>query len=235
MKMKSVPNYGKRITLFLVLLAVLLSLPTIVLAQATIFGEVWGDHGWPVSGATVQFGEYTANTGPMGEFMIDNVVPGDYEVTISHPDYVTLNTQETVVDGQNYFGYQLEALYADFVVFRVYDSENDQNIEGASVTFDGDTQLTNVNGIAQWMHVLLYETYTVVIEAEGYQTYTEDIYIEDDMPHEIGLDPLATIFGEVWGDHGWPVSGATVQFGEYTANTGPMGEFMIDNVVPGDY
>ncbi|MBZ0264978.1 carboxypeptidase regulatory-like domain-containing protein, partial [bacterium] len=120
---------------------------------------------------------------------------------------------------------------ADAVVFLVHDSQTDQHIEGASVTFDGETQLTNVNGMAQWMHVLLHETYTVVIEAEGYQTYTEDIYIQDDMPHEIGLNPLQV--GNIGGivtdlQTGFPIIGATVQFGEFETVT-------LQQPIPGGY
>jgi hypothetical protein len=233
------------------------------LVFGSIAGTVYDDAtGEPLSGVHVTSrlsGEYPfvreAISGNDGTYIIDQLIPGDYNLTACKRDYVPQDYAEPVtVDGDDITGidFNLQPIVVAGIsgVVTVYGSN--EPIEHALVCainsnhpFHWRWAITNEAG--EYEIELLSGEYMVQAWAWGYLAVatTEPIVVEDEVVTGIDFELLPLDFGSISGTvynaDGEPIAGALVDAGMVNGHfhkrvrTDENGNYMFDQVLPGSY
>ncbi len=193
--------------------------------------------GDPIEGAFVVIGENFFNTDENGEVTVD-AVNGTYYYTVTKADFEMLSGEVTVDGADVTETVTLRMVY--FVYFTVND-EDDNPIEGATVTIEDSTLTTTASGETQIE--LPNGTYAVSISKDGYETVADEFTVQN-----AGLDisvtlPMVqndyTVTFNVTDDEANVLEGAEVSFTDgtdtWTAVTDASGVATFNNIVNGDY
>ena len=134
-----------------------------------------------ISDASVSFDGKTTPTDANGNTSFE-LTAGTYDVDITHGDYYSHQTQETVDSSTTDFGYVLDELPEYDVTFTVEEAYSAEAIENASVTvIDGGTTeadlTTGTDGTAT--STLQEGRYKFRIDKDGYQTTETHETVDD--------------------------------------------------------
>ena len=194
-----------------------------------------------IEGAEVTLGGETLVTGPNGQtdpFTVDAEVAHDF--TVVADGYETLEESQSwpADHGGQSVTYRMDPASPEMgeIVGEVTDGDTGDPIEGADVEVDGTTVTTNADGLYEVGDLQTAATYTVNVDADGYQPDSSSVPVEDtDTVHaDFELDPEPSgptaIEGTVAdADTGDPIEGATVTFSGGGSNavftTGDDGTF----------
>ncbi|MDP8206536.1 MAG: carboxypeptidase regulatory-like domain-containing protein [Candidatus Electryonea clarkiae] len=132
----------------------------------------------PVEDAEILFGAEETTTDENGEWEIPPQGQGEYDVLITAEHYYNYAETVEVEQGENTFDFELIPLAT--VTGTITDSETDLAIEGAEISFDDFlyTAVSDENGDYSIEDVEAGE-YTLLITAEGYFDYEEDVEIDE--------------------------------------------------------
>ncbi len=193
--------------------------------------------GDPIEGAFVVIGENFFTTDANGQITVE-ALNGTYYYTVTKADYEMVSGEVTVDGADVTENVTLRLVY--FVYFTVND-EDDNPIEGATVTVEDSTLTTTASGETQIE--LPNGTYQVSISKDGYETVSDEFTVQN-----AGLDisvtlPMVqndyTVTFNVTNDEANVLDGAEVSFTDgtdtWTAVTDADGLATFNNIVNGDY
>ncbi|MGH8776066.1 MAG: MSCRAMM family protein [Jiangellaceae bacterium] len=222
-----------------------------------VSGAVTDDDGNPVPGAVVTVdgpgGTFTATTDSSGNYLVDQVPPGDYTITVEPPDgfsdvslppelviEVPPDSEEPIVD-QNFVLQTLPSLSGAVTAA-------DSPVPNATVTITGPggTQSTVTGPDGTYSFDGLEDgDYTVTVEPPaGYTVVGDDELDEtvagDDVENvDFALARPGALGGTVTDTDGNPVAGVEVVVngpgGDVTLTTDDEGNYFTDGLEPGDY
>ena len=201
-----------------------------------------GSGATPVSGATVVLnpGGYTATTGALGTYSIDNLTPGDYTVTVTATGYETWTGNKTVATGTNIQNVDLTPIVETGSLTGVVRS-GATPVSGATVTLTpGGYTATSIIGGGFSISDIPVGDYTITVTATGYLEWTlPKTIVSGTNLQDVELTPIVET-GSLTGvvrSGATPVSGATVTLnpGGYTATSIIGGGFSISDIPVGDY
>ncbi len=205
----------------------------------TISGTVTDLSGTPVGGATVSAGGKGTTTDVHGDYTLGLLAPGEVTVEASKPGYTTSVETINVTQDMEY-NIQLAKLQQTTVSFQVWDSEKEIPVEGATVAFNGQTYITNADGITEDASVSGYGEFPYTVSKDGYEDVTGFIYLDggqEFVNESVYLRPIPTPVSDVdttvsfvvRDDQGTEVEGAAVEFSgqTYTTNADGIAEITV--------
>ena len=186
--------YGERIQVMIDELVPLDSLRPEVLPQAglTVVDRATGE---PVYRAEVRYGEKVRATDYSGVASMDNLEEGVCVFTVTHQAYFPV-TDSLVITGDTSLVVALTRKLAD-LRFEVRDSSG--VLADASVSLNGWRLATGSDGMAWYSNQPARHTYRFSVEAAGYGTVTDSLYLELDTTVTVRLRRVTGI-----GEHGLP-------------------------------
>ena len=143
-----------------------------------------------LEGATIKINESTYLTDSEGVAIV-SLPNGTYEYTAFKSGYMSVN-DFVVVDGMEVS--KIIELEQAFYTFRltVRDIENGNYIQGAEIQINGETHITNVNGVSSI--TLPNGDYEYTVTHRNYKRYTGTVTIKDqDVPETIFLELRDTV------------------------------------------
>ena len=132
---------------------------------------------------TIEGSPRTARTNAQGEYIIEYLDPGSYNVTAELFGYVvqTNNNVVIIADQTTTSNFVLPAAAAVTVSGTVIGSDTNQPIEEAMINLYGEANYgpvaTATNGTFSIPNVISSATYTIEVVKAGYQTYIEELII----------------------------------------------------------
>jgi uncharacterized membrane protein len=213
------------------------------LVPGTISGQVTdaGD-GSPVSAVRVSDGTRYDFTDPYGNYAIDGVPPGDYQVVASKDGYESSSLTVTVLEGNTAVAdfYLNEIVVPGSIIGKVADAEDGSPILGAVVSDGTRTTTTDASGEYTIADVPP-GTYEVTAGKSGYESSssTVDVLSGTTAVADLSLTRII-VFGTITGlvtdaEDGSPIVGAVVTDGTRTTTTDASGEYTIADVPPDSY
>ena len=168
------------------------------------------DSGLVISGASVKVGDSTELTDDQGIAII-SVPSGSFEMTVFKSGYMSYSGIVTIEDESIS---QIVELHKAFYTFRltVRDIENGNFIAGAELNVDGNTVITNINGVANI--TLGNGTYEYTVIARNYKKYTGTVVVKDqDIVETIYIELRDTVINYTVNDAltGDPISGVLIE------------------------
>jgi thermitase len=217
------------------------------LSQIIVPGSITGtvtdaENGSPIVDATVTDGTRTAATDATGKYIIADLPPGSYEVTVSKEGYESSSSTVDVPSGNSaVVDFSLnEVIVLGSITGSVTDAEDGSPIVGTAVTDGARTATTDASGEYTIADVPS-GSYEVTASKEGYQTSssTVDVLPGTTAVAEFSLNEIiipGSITGSVTdAEDGSPIVGATVNDGTRTAITDASGKYTLIDVPPGSY
>jgi thermitase len=196
----------------------------------------------PIVGATVSDGTRTVLTDAAGQYSINDVPPGSYQVAAGKEGYETSSLAVSVpLGGTAEADFSLnEVIVPGNIVGTVTSAKDGSAISGAQVSDGSRTALTDALGTYTIDNVPP-GSYEVVASKEGYQTssLTVTVLAGSTTVANLCLSEIVvpgSIAGSVTdAKDGSPVVGATVSDGARTAVTDTGGQYIIGGVPEGSY
>ncbi|MCB5234303.1 MAG: carboxypeptidase regulatory-like domain-containing protein, partial [Candidatus Cloacimonetes bacterium] len=148
-----------------------------------IEGIVRGAGGAPLPGVSINLDQrVTATSDANGMFYINNLLPNDYELTLSRYGYLTQTVDVTVEeDVTEELDITMEEMPKVSVTGTVVASDTGDGIGGATLTLSGYADYTVATNLAGDFivdaSVYAYNTYDYVLTATGYTTLTGSIEV----------------------------------------------------------
>ncbi|GAB1765757.1 carboxypeptidase regulatory-like domain-containing protein [Priestia megaterium] len=235
-------------------------------SRATITGKVVNaDTKQPIFGATIQIinteGQIIgrATTDPLGRFTINDILPGTYTILVTATGFTPADPQQiTVISGEvlDLQTFELKQIPSSTgaITGRVVDNSTSVPIANVRINLlDNQGQLvasTTTNEAGEYSFVSLKAgTYTVVVDADGYQAIPPSVTLTirqgETKRADFRLNPIGsrtTITGKVINaDTKQPIFGATIHVinteGQIVvrATTNRRGRFTIHDILPGTY
>jgi thermitase len=209
----------------------------------SITGQVTdAEDGSAISGTEVSDGIRTALTDAAGQYTINDVPPGSYQVVASKEGYETSSLTVNVLSGTTSVAdFSLtQTIVPGSITGSVTDGEDNSPIVGATVTDGTRTTTTDATGKYTIADVSP-GSYEVTASREGYQTSssTVDVLSGSNAVVDFSLNEVI-VLGSITGSvtdakDGSPVAGATVSDGVRTATTDATGKYTIADVPSGSY
>ncbi|HUW44673.1 MAG TPA: carboxypeptidase regulatory-like domain-containing protein, partial [Dehalococcoidia bacterium] len=208
-----------------------------------ISGQVTdAEDGSAISGARVSDGTRTVLTDVTGQYAINDVPSGSYEVVAGKEGYesssLTVNVfSETTAVADFLLS---EIVVPGTITGSVTDAEDGSPVAGAVVTDGTRTVLTDAAG-QYTISDVPPGTYQVVAGKEGYESLSLTVTVLEETTAVVDFSlsqiiVLGSITGTVTDtEDGSPVAGATVSDGTRTTTTDATGEYNIANMPPGTY
>jgi hypothetical protein len=193
--------------------------------------------GSPVVGAAVNFNQQTLNTNSAGVATFTGVNRGvGKPYTVSKSGF---STSSGTVDVQYVSVNQPVTMEPISVYYMVtfYVSGPQGLIEGATVTLNGNSQITNANGEAIFEDIP-EGTYSYSIEAPGFLSQQESVLVDENKTIFITLVPEPEHYSVTFivvDDQEIGIQGATIVLGENQLETNSNGEAIFINVEAGTY
>ena len=143
--------------------------------------------GDPISGVAVSsFGkDYFTNT--LGQVIISDVEGEDLLISATHDQYFEI-VDSFQFKNDTTINIQLTSRLAD-VFFEVTDTES--AIIGAFVSFNGILEVSNPAGYVRYYNQSARKKYYYEIEADGYSTIEDSIFLEADTTVQVLMNPLS--------------------------------------------
>jgi len=153
--------------------------------DATVEGTVTdAETGDAVEGAIVRATAGRDTTDINGDYLLDAVSGEDRGISISKDHYYLLREEIDIEVGENFFDFEIPPLATMTGV--ITDSETDDVIEGAIITWGEHADTTDEDGIYSLID-LEAGTDTLLIEAEGYFDYEDEEYAVEDGDNEVNF------------------------------------------------
>jgi len=208
-------------------------LPGTVSGQVTDAGD-----GSSVVGATVTDGARTVLTDSAGQYSINDVPPGSYQVVASKEGYETVSlTVDVLSETAAVADFSLDEIPGS-ITGSVSSTKDGSAIAGAAVTDGTRTTTTDAAGKYTIANVPP-GTYQVTASKSGYysSSVTVDVVSGGSAVANLALNEIpGTITGSVTSARdGSPIMGVTVTDGTRTTTTDATGKYTIANVPPGTY
>jgi hypothetical protein len=146
---------------------------TLTLVTYTVTFVVKDEQGDDITHAVITFGDITNDA---GDYIFENILPGDYDYTVEADGFETVAVEDFTVDNDVTIEVQLIAIIPTFTVtFNVEDADGNA-ITDAEITFDG---------VAYGAGVYVFEeleagVYPYIVSREGYFDVTGDVTVTDD-------------------------------------------------------
>jgi thermitase len=214
-----------------------------VVPPGAITGTVTdAEDGSSIVGATVSDGTRTVVTDAAGQYTIDDVPPGSYQVVASKEGYQSSSLTATVLAGNTTVANLClnEIVVTGSITGSVTDAQNGVPIAGATVT-DG-TRATTTDATGKYTIAdLPAGTYQVTAGKSGYHisSLTVTVVSGGTAVANIALNEIilpGSITGSVTdAEDGSPIVGAMVSDGIRTVLTDAAGQYTINDVPPGSY
>ncbi len=139
----------------------------------------------PIANATITFDDEEYMTDNDGTAVIEDVYPSVYDYMVEKEGYVSIEGEVEVVDADVTVEVEMEPeVYT--VTFMVKDSETEDPIVNATVTFDGEEYLTDNDGMAV-IEDVYPGIYEYSVKKEEYFTYEGEVEVEDDITIEVSM------------------------------------------------
>jgi thermitase len=217
------------------------------LNQITNPGAITGtvtdaEDGSLIVGATVSDGTRTVVTDAAGQYTIDDVPPGSYQVVASKEGYQSSSLTATVLAGNTTVANLClnEIVVTGSITGSVTDAQNGVPIAGATVT-DG-TRATTTDATGKYTIAdLPAGTYQVTAGKSGYHSSSSTVTVVSGGTAVVNFSLNEVILpGSITGsvtdaEDDLPIVGATVTDGTRTTITDATGKYTIANVPPGGY
>jgi len=124
-------------------------------------------------------------TNEPGDYVFDNILPGNYEYIVEAEGYLTEEGEVEVIDADVTVEVEMEPeVYT--VTFMVKDSETEDPIVNATVTFDGEEYMTDNAGMVM-IEDVYPSVYDYTVEKEGYITVEGEAEVEEDTTVDIEM------------------------------------------------
>ena len=191
--------------------------------------------------ATITFNgvDYNYDAGMGGNTFF--VSPGTYNYTVTPADVTKAIVSGTVaVTATAGARVMVSVVSGKKIEFFVIDETPEQNtIEGASVSLDGVTKITDAAGYVAFERKAINSTFTYSISKAGYGPLsgTADLVTADLLLTRV-LQTAHKVTFTVYNSDGWPMvplEGASVTFGSNTAVTDANGIALLPDAVNGSY
>ena len=216
---------------------------TRIIVPGSITGAITdAEDGSPIAGATVTDGTHTVSTDVAGQYAINDVPPGSYEVAASKEGYESSSLMVTVSEGNTAVAdlSLTRIIVLGMIAGTVTDAEDGSALVGATVSAGSRTTTTDASGEYTIADVLP-GSYDVVASKSGYESSSVTVTVLEGNT-AIGNLSLTWIIvpGTITGtvsdaEDDSPIAGATVRDGTRTTTTGASGEYVIADVPPGTY
>ena len=221
-----------------------LAAPDFDVYPITVSGSLIDDSGTPVQGAPVTIAGRTATTDQYGNFTVNKVPAGTYDVVFGD----TTTTHERTVSGvvvsdkrDNWIGQHTTAAKSQFgtVSGRVTDPDGN-GLAGVTVTAGGKTATTNADGVYSIADVPTGSVSVAVDAATVPDGYSVDGPLDRNVTTSgvSGVNFSTTretgaVSGRVTDPDGNGVAGVTVSAGDLSARTDADGDYSIAGVPTG--
>ena len=216
---------------------------TKIILSGSITGLVTdAEDGSPIAGATVSGGTRTVLTDVVGQYTINDVPPGSYQIVASKEGYESSSSTVTVLsESVIVVNFSLnEVILSGSITGSVTDAEDGSPIAGATVSGGTRTVTTDASGEYTIADVPA-GTYEVTVSKSGYESASLMVTVVEGTTTvtDFSLNGIV-IHGCITGtvtdaEEGSPIVGATVSDGTRTVTTDASGEYTITNVSPGTY
>ncbi len=145
-------------------------------------GTVYGAGMTPLAGATISIAAttHTATTNAAGQYTIQNIVAGNYQVSCSKHGYISQNVNVTIPEDQTITqNFNMVQLPVVTLTGRIVGSDNPTaGLSGATIAFTGYESyhaVANATGYFTVPGVYASNTYNYVASAQGYQNATGNV------------------------------------------------------------
>jgi thermitase len=212
-------------------------LPGIISGQVTD-----AEDGSAAAGVTVTDGTRAVQTDAAGQYAINDVPQGSYQVVASKEGYETVSlTVNVLSETTAVANFSLnEIVILGSITGSVTDAEDGLPIVGVTVSDGSRTVLSDASG-QYTISDVPPGSYQVVARKEGYESSSLTVAVLEETTAVANL-PLTRIIllGAITGavtdaGDGSPVAGATVTDGTRTVLTDATGQYTISDVPPGTY
>lgn len=173
----------------------------IVEGRASLTGIVWGliysdsaITASPLRGALVKLDASEVTTDEHGAFLLENLEPGAYHLTVTREDYSDYDSYVTLVEGDNTETIVLVPVSVAEVTLQcaVVDATSGIPIDSASATLDGYAGTTDSQG--SFSLTVTPGRYLLTITREGYEGYTNLLDLFSDLTIQVAMAPLGAEF-----------------------------------------
>lgn len=198
-------------------------------ATYTLSFTINGNNGEPLSDASITL---NGNSYPAGTYVFDNLLPGTYAYSISHPDYFTEDGSIELIDQSLNIDITMNPL--SYTVTFIPEDEAGSGLPGVVITFDGITYDPGVYVINE----VLPGTYSYLAEKEGHEAAAGTITVVDqDLNIEITLPWLRyNLIFTVADADGNPLEDVLVEvIGHSSQLTTNDGSAYFPQMLPGTY
>ena len=203
---------------------------------------------YPIEGAiiTIEGTTYTAQSGMDGTFLIEDIVPGSYNITATAELYYPKTlTDQIVISGQTTIvNFALDEIPIGTISGTVIDSETLNPIENVEITIKGTlySAITNSNG-NYFIDNVTIGTYSIIATGNGYypqiipnqEVISDQNTIVDFILFKIPSGSITGIITD--SSSGNPIEGATISIlgTSYSSISNEVGEYIIEDVGMGIY
>jgi photosystem II stability/assembly factor-like uncharacterized protein len=210
------------------------SLVTTVVSYA-VGVTVYDNTSTAISGASVTFDGVTQTTDPSGYTQFTGVPAGNIHYIVSNAGYITVDDYVNEPGNDPVIVYMTAVSSGSDIDFNVYDDASNP-IDGASVTFNGITQTTDVSGYTQFTGVPSGDITYEVVKA-GYITASGNVTEPGTNPVIVNMTAVGsglTINFYVYDLYSNHIDGATVTFNGVTQYTDVTGTATFNDVPTGN-
>jgi hypothetical protein len=129
----------------------------------------------PVQYINLNFDGTTYESNSNSQIVIENLVAGDYDFTVTHPSYLT-ETGTVSVSADETIDITMLGNFA--VTLNIFNDYDNLAVEGATVTLNGNVVTSNEFGVAE-MGNFQNGTYNLTVTAPGFQNYASQITVNN--------------------------------------------------------
>jgi hypothetical protein len=194
-----------------------------------------GNTGLPISGAELVFpnSEYEpVVTNANGEFSMENIFVGDYQIRITVEGYNIFDQNISVSESNNYFEFEIDSIPIITISGLISDGDTGLSINGAElVLLNTDYEPVNTNASGQFIMENVYSgDYQIRITAEDYISVIQDISVSESSDYfefELYVGTFESFetgeFDVLWtsnGNEDWFIDDSDSYDGIYSARSG---------------
>ncbi|MBI9037952.1 MAG: carboxypeptidase regulatory-like domain-containing protein [Bacteroidales bacterium] len=203
---------------------------------------------YPIEGAiiTIEGTTYSAQSGADGTYLIEDIVPGIYDLTATSEKYYpkTISGRVVVSEQTTIVNFTLDEIPTGKLSGIVIDSETLNPIENVEITVEGTLYSATTNSNGNYLiEDVVVGTYSIIANANGYYTkiapneeiINDQTTIVDFKLFKIPSGSIAGIITE--SGTGNPIEGAMISVlgTSYSTISNQLGEYLIQDVGMGIY